>query len=149
MPLTPSHRNPSVERLQFWDASVPPMPRCHLLQFQASKSKVSDTWRLQLWVEAFGAPPSGCPLPTAASARRHPEVVARLLRRSANGCQNVTLPAVSTGSRLAEDLVLHVLLALEDQRTCRKHSGTATREGIRYTNGTARGGAGSFKSRRT
>ena len=135
LPSAPSHRHPSVERLQFWDASVPPVPRCHLLQFQASKSKVSDTWRLQLWVEAFGAPPLGCHMPAATSARCHPEFVARPLLGSANRTRNSTLPAASTDSMLAEDVVLQLLLACLRRNTCsvlsesicRKDIGTRTK----------------------
>ena len=87
--------------------------------------------------EDAAAPLLGCHLPSAASARRHPEVVARLLRGSPNSHKMSTLPAASTGSRLAEDLRLHLLLPGQEstcsvlsESTCRKHFGTTTSAGI-------------------
>ena len=59
-----------------------------------------------------------CPLmPLAASARRHPEVVARLLRGSRNIRENSTLPAGATDSMLAEDPQL-LLLGCLRRSTC-------------------------------
>ena len=84
------------------------------------------------------APLLGCHLPSAASARRHQEVVATLLREFRDSSQNSTLPAVSTGSMLAEDVVLHLLLGCLCRSTCSvlaasicpKHVDTATSAGL-------------------
>ena len=88
--------------------------------------------------EDAAAPPLGCPVPAAASARRHPELFATLLRGSANSRQNSTLPAASIGSRLQANLRLHLLLGCLRRSTCRvlsesicrKQLGTTTSAGI-------------------
>ena len=60
--------------------------------------------------EDAAAPPLGCHVPSAASARRHPEVVATLLRGSENSHKNSTLPAAANDSRLEANLRRHLLL---------------------------------------
>ena len=75
--------------------------------------------------EDAAAPCLGCPMPLAASARRHLEVDATLLRGCAHSHKNPSFPAVSTDSKLEANLRRPLLLSCYDQSTflgCQRRS---------------------------
>ena len=75
--------------------------------------------------EHAAAPCLGCHLHLAASARRHLEVDATLLRGCAHSHKNPSFPAVSTDSTLEADLRRPLLLSCYDQSTflgCQRRS---------------------------
>ena len=87
--------------------------------------------------EDAATPPLGCHLPSAASATRHPEVVATLLRGSGNSSKDLSFPAAATGSRLQANLRHPLLLgslcrstcSVLSETICRKHVGSTTSAG--------------------